>query len=175
MVLKYFVGGAIERRRVVHLNNDLSDCRLSNLRWRKGFIDDVDYKFLSEINTSKMSNNSLVVRDFLITEDIKPLFDLLKDYEKLLRYKDYLNNTYYLKNNDFIGFCLIIVDRLKEGQFKPNIKHKEVVSFKDFICSTFVTVAYQYKSMREFYLPNYSKELSVLPDFGSIENNSVFY
>lgn len=175
LVLKYFVGGAIEKRRYIHLDGDKSNNRLDNLRWRKGFIDDIDFKYLSEINVSKMSDESIIVRNFLISEEVEDVFKLLKDYESLLRYKDYMNNTKYFKNNDFIGFCLIIIDRLKEGQFKPNIKHKELISFKNFVSSTFVSISYQYQAIREFNLSEHFKEIGVNPNFGSIENNPVFF
>lgn len=178
LVLNYFVGGVgsvSDKRRYIHLNGDKSNCRLTNLRWRKGFIDDVDFKFLSEINATKMSEESIIIRNYLITEDVKPIFELLKEYESLLRYKDFMNNTKYLKNNDFIGFCLIIIDKLKEGKFKPNVKHKEIISFRNFVTSTFVSTSYQYRTMREFNLFEHTREIGVMPNFGSIESNPVFF
>lgn len=152
LVLKYFVGGEKEKRRYVHLNGDKYDNRLVNLRWCKGFVDDVDYNFLNRINTSRMASESQIVRTFLLTEEPAPLFELIDSYKPLIRYIDYHNNTNYLKANDYIGFILIVMDRIKEGKFKPNVRHKELVTFKNFVVSVFRDISYKYNSIREFYI-----------------------
>jgi len=150
LVLKYFVGGANKMRRIEHLNGDKEDCRLSNLRWRKGFIDKVDLDYLNRVNTSKMSEESTIVTEFLKTDDCSKIFELLYSYNPLIRYMDFRMNTKYIKNNDIETFYITVIDKIKAGEFKPNVKHREIITFKTFLMNSFREVAYRYKSMREF-------------------------
>ncbi len=69
-----------------------------------------------------MSKESIVVRNFLITEEVGPILELLSRFKGLVWYQDDVKGTKYFKRSDYMDFCLVVIDLIKEGKFKPNVK-----------------------------------------------------
>lgn len=175
LVLKYFVGGATQNRRYVHLDGDIKNCKLKNLRWKKGFISDIDIEYLSKLPNEKLNNKSLIVKDFLLTNDAKNIFSLLESYKRILKYIDVMNKTNYLKSNDYMSFCLIVIEEIKTGGFKPNVEGKETISFDNYIKNLFRNISYNNRKTREFNLFENSKEIGYIPSFVGAAQNDVYF
>lgn len=178
LVLRYFVGGNRERRRYAYIDGCKSNCRLDNLRWKSGFVDEVDFNYLSKLNTYKMTSESIVVKDFLITKNVGSIIELIQSKEKLIRYIDYTINCKYFQHNDYMDFVLLIIDRVNNGGFKPKEnKYTYPNQFKNYIVGVFKNEAYKFAKNRRQLLPlieniNY---LTLTPEFSFLEtNNPVF-
>ncbi|PKH51888.1 hypothetical protein CXF68_14865 [Tenacibaculum sp. Bg11-29] len=176
LILKYFTGSKnIDHRIYIYLDKNPNNCTLNNIRWRKGFIDKVDVEYLTKLPVNRLCEENILVKNFLLTNDAKNIFTLLDKYKKLVTYLDYANKTFYLRYNDYMSFCLIIIERLQAGEYKPNIKEKEIISFEKFIQNSFLEISYHYLNTREFNLNEYAKEPAFLPDFVDANYNDVYF
>ncbi|PKH49524.1 hypothetical protein CXF68_01940 [Tenacibaculum sp. Bg11-29] len=139
------------------------------------YIGAIDLEYLGKLPVNSLSEESLIVRDFLVTNDAKDIFALVERYKKLIAYLDYANKTDYLRYNDFMSFCLLIIDKLQAGEFKSNLSEKEFISFEKFVQNSFLKASYQYLNTREFNHNEYAKEIAILPDFTQANYNDVYF
>lgn len=156
LVLQHFTGGdsASNRRRFVYVDGNKSNLRLSNLRWKTGFAKGVDFWYLRKLKNSSLNADDRIVKSFLLTDDIKSLFNLLLKKEGLLRSIDYKRKCGYFEFNDYTDFILLIRDRILAGDYKPSrTNYYKPNKFTNFVASVFSVEAYNFAKERSHVLP----------------------
>ncbi len=156
LVLQYFTGGDYNsgRRRFIFVDGDKGNCRLSNLRWKTGFANGVDFWYLRKLKDSTLNTDDRIVKRFLLTDDLKALINLILHKEPLIRSIDFKKRCDYFKHNDYMDFVLLIRDKILQGNYKPkrdNYKNKN--SFTNFIAFVFSIEAYNFSKERRKTLP----------------------
>ena len=156
LVLNHFVGGDSPsgRRRFIYLDSNKINCRLSNLRWKNGFANGVDFWYLRKVKDSSLNKDDKIVKKFLLTDDIKALFELIFKKENLIKSIDFKSGCEYFEYNDFMDFVMIIRDRILEGGYKPvSSNYNKPNRFTNFVAAIFKNESYKFAKERKKILP----------------------
>lgn len=143
LVLQHFIGGYRSHRKYIHLDGDTKNCHFTNLRWRSGFIDGVDYDYLRSLKLNLLNDDDKIIVKSLLQEDRKEIISLLYSKQNMIRAFDFKYEIKYLHKNDFSDFGIITYEKILNGSYKPvegSINNPQ--SFNSYLFS-----AYKYESI----------------------------
>ena len=147
LVLQHFVGGYRQRRRYIHLDNDIKNCHYSNLRWRNGFIDGIDYLYLKNIDCSQLNQDDAIIVRILLKCDNPKLIELLHSKKGMVTAFSFKNDIKYLKHNGYSDFMMHAYDLIQNGYYKPiegSIKTPNI--FNNYLFTVFKYLAFNTSS-----------------------------
>lgn len=127
LVMTYFVGGYYNRRIIGFKNDNRHDCSLRNLYWFSGFTNHIDYNYLKTLKHSTLSDRDIQVVNYLLTKDVKYLFNLVNDCAHLLRKVVSNKQGFFNISENISTIVLDLSDVLLSGKYKPlsnRIKYK---------------------------------------------------
>jgi hypothetical protein len=160
MVLKHFAGGSAKGRRICFIDRNKLNPKLSNLRYKTGFIEGIDYKYIGKIDGYKVCDASRVVIRFLFDEKPKKLIELISSFEPYIKKCNTVWKVDYFNHYDYIDFVLDVIEDIKKGGFKPTQnKYSEPDRFKKYIKNVFAKKAYIYTKSRNMNLPIFNEYL----------------
>lgn len=160
MVLKYFAGGSKDNRFITFLDGDKCNPKLSNLRYRTGFINGIDYKYLGKIDGCKVCDSSRIVIRFLFTEKPEKLIKLIASFKNYILKLDSVWSVGYFNHYEYIDFILDVIDDIKKGGYKPTQnKYTNPQKFKKYIKNVFAKKAYVYSKSKNMNLPMFQEYL----------------
>lgn len=156
MVLRHFTGGDTSKgsRRFIYVDGDRSNLKLSNLRWKTGFANGVDFWYLRKLHNSGLPTDDRIIKSFLLTDNQKAFFKLISEKEGLMRSIDYKRRCEYFQYNDYMDFTMLIRDRILQGEYKPSRNnYKKPNAFTNFVAAVFINEAYKFAKERKNILP----------------------
>ena len=119
LVLSSFIGGYYKQRRLVHINNILSDCRLSNLEWMDGFKKGIDIKYIKSIDNISLNYCGIQIKEFLITKNGLFINNIIQKNRGLL-FLIFKDNKCVGVFDDFLIYLFILMEKMvSSGRFTP--------------------------------------------------------
>jgi hypothetical protein len=119
LVLQVWVGGFYKRREVLHKDGNIYNNKLSNLKWKHGFDNGIDLKYLSSLKDDLLTEGNKSVKHYLLSSDIKYLYELINK-NKGLFYLIFKENNILSSYEDFIKeLPFIFKEHLDKGRLKP--------------------------------------------------------
>ncbi|MDB0600716.1 hypothetical protein PL373_06065 [Tenacibaculum maritimum] len=158
LVLKYFAGGNKSSRHIKFLDNNKLNTKLSNLRYKTGFINEIDYKYISKIDGYKTCDSSRIVIRYLFTEKPEKLIKLIQTFKSYIMKCDRNWKVGYFTHYQYMDFVLDVIEDIKSGGFKPTQnKYTDPERFKKYIINVFGKKAYLYRKSKNMNLPLFNE------------------
>jgi hypothetical protein len=132
LVLSAFVGGYYYQRNVNYKDGNRSNCKLSNLEWKSGFQNGIDYEYLSNLNDDKMEYGDIVAKKVLLNKQDWMLINYIsenKGYFYKIYKEDIVNKP---KFSDFLDLVYEnSIKSIKNGKYIPLQKGSKKYKDKD--------------------------------------------
>jgi len=128
IVMEHFIGGYYKKRKMVHIDGDLNNCSISNLKWARGFEMSIDNSYFKTIDTLNFRLDDKLAVNYMLNGGLDKLYNILE----LNRGIVYIitKNRWFLRYLDEVKN--IAVDKLERwmasGRYKPDgtFKHSVV-------------------------------------------------
>lgn len=122
LVCRTFLGGYYKRRSILHKDDNLKNNKLKNLKWKYGFTNGIDYKYINELNDSLMTEENVLLKNYLITKNIKFIYDIIGKHKNLI-YHIFSDYKLYNEYKNFMSeFPLKLKTIIDDGKVKPHHK-----------------------------------------------------